>query len=338
MANPIKPPQPSSDPPQSTAFFTDVSAPSRHKQRIGRRMIHEAAEYVKSHISRQPPVQRVFSFMPTLLTQVSPFHFKPRSKYSDWPLVRLDSGTTNSWGRMTVVGELLVIFDESVLFGLLMLMSASKSEAFETTLKDICRINRIQPTDHQCSAVWRSIQRLAGTRIDLSLTSGKGKKQKTLKRLTGSILSFADLSQDTGSVRVVVNPYFIELYADSFVTNIDLTFRSSLKHDLSKTFYRFYQGLYESESVISVSHLARAVNLPLNQPNHRLRAKVRAGLTELRDRNYLTAFEITKDNMVRIQKASGQVLNFSGRIPSPGRALKASPELAAEDPTSHPQR
>jgi hypothetical protein len=53
--------------------------------------------------------------MPTMLTRVSPFHFKNRAKSKDWPLVRLDSGDVNAWGRMRVVGELLVIFDETVL-------------------------------------------------------------------------------------------------------------------------------------------------------------------------------------------------------------------------------
>ena len=77
----------------------------------GKQIIREAVRYVNEHISRQPPVQRFFSFMPTMLTRVSPFHFKGRHKSNEWPLVRLDSGAANSWGSMQVVGELLIIFD-----------------------------------------------------------------------------------------------------------------------------------------------------------------------------------------------------------------------------------
>ena len=33
----------------------------------GKQIIKEAAKYVNEHISRQPPVQRFFSFMPTIL-------------------------------------------------------------------------------------------------------------------------------------------------------------------------------------------------------------------------------------------------------------------------------
>ena len=52
----------------------------------GKQIIKEASRFVKTHISRQPPVQRFFSFMPTMLTRVSPFHFKGRHKFSEWPL------------------------------------------------------------------------------------------------------------------------------------------------------------------------------------------------------------------------------------------------------------
>jgi len=229
---------------------SDAAIEAAARRLTRRQIIKDASEYVKKHISRQPPVQRFFSFMPTMLTRVSPFHFKGRAKYKQWPLVRLDSGEANSWGRMQVVGELLIIFDETILFGLLALMTKYQSDAFETTREELCRLAAVQPTPTNYGAVWKSIQRLAGSRIDLALYSGKGRKRSELKEMTGSILSFADLDKNTGSIRVVVNPYFLEMYADSFVTNIDLKFRSRLKSDISKAFYRFYQGQYESESDI----------------------------------------------------------------------------------------
>ena len=100
-------------------------------------MIAQASRAVKDHISRQPHVQRLFSFMPTLMTRVSPFHFRNRNLAKDWPLVRLDSGEANAWGRMSVVGELLIIFDETVLFCLLALMKKYRCEAFETGEEEI---------------------------------------------------------------------------------------------------------------------------------------------------------------------------------------------------------
>lgn len=280
----------------------------------GKQIIKDASQFVKTHISRQPPVQRFFSFMPTMLTRVSPFHFKGRHKFNEWPLVRLDSGDANSWGSMQVVGELLIIFDETILFCLLALMTQHESDAFETSQTELAQIAGIDPTPKNAAAIWKSLQRLAGTRIDLELASGKSKKRKTLKELTGSILSFADKDQGSGKIRVVINPYFLEMYAESFVTNIDMTFRRSLKSDISKAFYRFYQGQYETNSDIEITRLARAVNMDTQQEVNRLRSKVRAGLNELKEKGYLEACEVTRDNHVIVSKSKDAAVKFESQI------------------------
>ena len=280
----------------------------------GKQIIKEAARYVNEHISRQPPVQRFFSFMPTMLTRVSPFHFKTRHKSNEWPMVRLDSGDNNSWGGMQVVGELLIIFDETTLFCLLALMTQYERDAFETSHSELARMAGIEPTPKNTVEIWKSIQRLAGTRIDLQLSRGKGKKRKTLKELTGSILSFADKDQGSGKIRIVVNPYFLEMYAESFVTNIDMVFRNRLKADISKAFYRFYQGQYETESQIEITRLARSVNLNIEQEKKQLRSKVRTGLKELQARGYLEAFEVTRDDRVMVSKSKDAAVRFEGQI------------------------
>jgi predicted transcriptional regulator len=220
-------------------------------------------------------------------------------KYTDWPLVRLDSGNANSWGRMWVVGEILIIFDETILFSLLALMTKFQSDAFETDQEELCRMADVQPTPNTYNAIWKSIQRLAGTRIDLELFSGKGRKRKELKELTGSILSFADIDRENGSIRIVVNPYFLEMYADSFVTNIDLRFRS--------------------QSDIEITKLARAVNLETGLEMRRLKDKVRIGLKELQNRGYLKQYQITRDHRVIIEKAKDSAANYQSQILDPAK-------------------
>ena len=288
--------------------------PVPDRQQTGRQIIQDAARFVNEHISRQPPFQRFFSFMPTMLTRVSPFHFKSRSKSDQWPLVRLDSGDGNSWGKMRVVGELLIIFDETILFALLALMTKYQNDAFETSQSELSRLADVNPTPKALGSIRKSIQRLAGTRIDLELRSGKGKKRRTLREMTGSILSFADMDKESGHIRIVVNPYFLEMYAESFVTNIDLKFRSSLKSDVSKAFYRFYQGQYERRSDLDILKLARAVNLNWDQERHRLRSKVRTAMAELEEKGYLEQFEITKNNRVVVLKARDTAVKFDSQI------------------------
>ena len=184
----------------------------------------------------------------------------------------------------------------------------------ETTQEKLSRLADVPPTPTNYGAIWKSIQRLAGSRIDLELFSGKGRKRKDLKEMTGSILSFADIDKEAGSIRVVINPYFLELYAASFVTNIDLKFRSRLKSDISKAFYRFYQGQYESESDIDILRLARAVNLDKELEIRRLKEKVRTGLKELEQKGYLEQYQITKDNRVIISKSKDSAAHFQSQI------------------------
>ena len=109
------------------------------------------------------------------------------------------------------------------------------------------------------------------------------------------------------------------MYAASFVTNIDLKFRSSLKSDISKAFYRFYQGQYETESDIEIVRLARAVNLETDLEMRRLKDKVRTGLKELQDRKYLKQYQITRDGRVIIEKSKDSAAHYQSQILDPSK-------------------
>ena len=299
------------------------SSPNEHPaERTERQMIANASRAVKEHISRQPHVQRLFSFMPTLMTRVSPFHFRNRSMYKDWPLVRLGSGETNAWGQMSVVGELLIIFDETVLFCLLALMKKYRSEAFETDEAEICTLAAVPDSPANRNSIWRSIQRLTGTRIDLALLSGKGKKRKAVRQMTGSILTFCDRNTETGRIQVAVNPYFLEMYGESFVTNIDLHFRAALKDDVAKALYRFLQGQIETTLSLALMRLAQAINLDHSNDEASIRRKTRVGLKELRSLNYLEDFNITRGDRVEIIKCSPAELNPANFILDRPTAIK----------------
>ena len=266
-------------------------------------MIADAHAAVQDHIRRQPHVQRVFSFMPTLMTRVSPFHFRNKNAYKDWPLVRLDSGDRDRWGRMTVVGELLVIFDETVLFCLLALLQHYQSDAFETAEDEICRLAEVAATQANRNAVWKSIQRLSGTRIDLALMSGRGKRKKTTRQMTGSILTYCDRNRESGTVRVAVNPYFLNMYGESFVTNIDLKYRQSLKTDVAKALYRFFQGQVNTELAIGLNPLAKAINLDIDDADacHR---KLKTALRALEKSGYLASLTISDTGEVSLIKST----------------------------------
>jgi predicted transcriptional regulator len=93
-----------------------------------------------------------------------------------------------------------------------------------------------------------------------------------------------------------------------------MVFRNRLKSDVSKAFYRFYQGQYETESQTEISRLARAVNLSIGQGIKLLKSKVRAGLKELHEKGYLDAYEVTRDDRVIISKAKDAAVRFDSQI------------------------
>jgi predicted transcriptional regulator len=104
------------------------------------------------------------------------------------------------------------------------------------------------------------------------------------------------------------------MYTESFVTNIDMVFRNRLKSDISKAFYRFYQGQYETESQTEITRLARAVNLDTGQETKQLKAKVRTGLKELQAKGYLETFEVTRDDRVMVSKTKDAAVKFESQI------------------------
>jgi len=57
-------------------------------------------------------------------------------------------------------------------------MTQYERDAFETSHTELARMINIEPTPKNVAEIWKSIQRLAGTRIDLRLSRGKGKKEK----------------------------------------------------------------------------------------------------------------------------------------------------------------
>ena len=60
--------------------------------------------------------------------------------------------------------------------------------------------------------------------------------------------------------------------------------------------------------------MARAVNLNIDQEMKRLRSKVREGLKELQEKEYLETYDVTRDNRVIVNKAGDTAVSFEGQI------------------------
>ena len=285
--------------------------------------IKQATDAVKTYISKQspePPDQQIFSFLPTKMTRVSPFFPLSKREMKVRPLEELT--WESSWGRITVSGKRLSIYDESVLLAVLLLMRKNQTGTFQTTRHALCTVMGITPAKDTYRMVWKSLDRLTGTKISLSIwdTKTKGKKRKAKRQMVNTILSGANQDEDTGKILITVNPYFTQMYGESFITNLDLRFRAMLAGDITKALYRFYEGQRESNYQCHLLTLAKAINLNVKMETFRLRSRVRTGLRELRKKGFLKRWTISKSDIVMVWKKPCSIEDGKRRKPLPVKA------------------
>ncbi len=285
--------------------------------------IKQATDEVKNYISKQspgPPDQQTFSFLPTKMTRVSPFFPLSKRAMEDRPLEELT--WENPWGTFKVTGRRLSIYDESVLLAVLLLMRKYRTETFHTTRHALCKVMGITPAKDTYRMVWESLDRLTGTKISLSIWGAKtkGKKRKTKRQMVNTILSGANQDEDTGKILITVNPYFTQMYGESFITNLDLRFRAMLAGDITKALYRFYEGQRESNYQCHLLTLAKAINLNVEMETFRLRSRVRIGLRELRKKGFLRRWTISKSDIVMVWKRTCSIGDGKGHKGLPAKA------------------
>ncbi len=242
----------------------------------------------------------VFGFIPTQLTRINPFHPMSRKAMKDRPLERIVH--ENSWGRITFIGERLSIYDETVLLSVLLLMRRRNSNEFYTTRHELCRIMGVIKGRDPYNAIWKSLQRLTHTGVDLDVWEGKDRKTKNL--MADNILWRAKMDEDTGRIFIIVNPYFVETYVDSLYTNLDLNFRVKLKGDITKALYRFYEGQRGIRYQCHMNTLCEAINLDTGMKAFRLRDRLKKGLQELQNQKNLKSWKVTKNGMISACKSA----------------------------------
>jgi Initiator Replication protein, WH1 len=277
---------------------------------MSRQIVKKAVNEVKDIIVKQPQSsdQLLFSFMPTQMTRTTPFFPISKKAMKDRPHEILEWET--SWGQIVLSGERLSVYDETILLNLLFLVKKQRSEVLETTQYQLCKLSNVKPATNTYNAIWESLKRLSLTNIELSIWEGKGTQRKPSIEMSGTIITWIKRDRKKGKLQVALNPYFNEMYAESFVTNINLEYRANLKGDVSKSIYRFLEGQSNKNYSIHILKLAAAINLNINLPMNELRKTIRKGLRELKDKGYLTRWILqSKNDIVSVWKSNLKLLN-----------------------------
>jgi hypothetical protein len=287
-------------------FKSDAEIEAWEREKQSRQMITDSVKEAKEHIGKQPPEQLLFSFMPTTMTRTTPFFPMSKRQMKNRPYDELTWETP--WGRISVQGKRLSVYDETVLLSLLAVVKKQKSEDLRTSQHELCKIMDVTPCKDTYNAIWGGINRLVGTKIDIEIWEGKGRKRKLIQAMTGTIINWAGKDAETGKLKVILNPYFLQMYAEGFLTNLDLKFRAKLKGDMSKALYRFLQGqepfYKKGKYEIQLLKLCIAINLQTdNTELFRLREQIRLGLRELRRQCYLERWKLNKQDYVIVWKS-----------------------------------
>ena len=266
----------------------------------GKHTIDNGVQAVKDAILKQAPEpeQGVFSFLPTTLARISPFFPMSRKELKTRPF---KAGMTweHPWGKITVDSgnECLAIYDESVLLAILELAKESQSEEIQISTYTLAKRMEKNPNKRSYKAIWESLARLMRTILKVEIWDGKGQGRKPKKVMMGNILSYAQKDEETNNLEIVLNIYFVKMFGAGFITNLDLKLRASLKGDIAKALYRFFQSHRDYEYRCHFLTIAGAVNLNTAMPHTEIKKRLRKGLAELRKAGYLKRWTMPKDIM-----------------------------------------
>jgi len=273
------------------------------------KVISDAVNELRQELQYPPHEQMtLFSFMPTSMTRTSPFFPMSRQQMKERTPETLTFPT--AWGEVSFKGERLSVYDESILLNLLFLSVKNQSVEFLTTQHEICGLMGVNPCTNTYNAIWNSIVRMRQTDVELKIFSGTGNNRKLSKEMGGAIISFSGTDRKTGKLKIVLNAYFIETYAEGLLTNIDIKFRASLSGDITKSLYRFFQSqrpLYKTGKYsVSLFKLCSAINLT-NPETRRLRSRIRAGLKELKAKGHFYQYQLDKNDQVTVWQKQKQI-------------------------------
>lgn len=270
----------------------------------GYRHIIAIKEDIENHILKVTgkPQQLKLAFMPSTMARTSPFFPMSKQEMKDRPVYQ-DLIIENAWGRITISGPKLSIYDESVLLALLVLAKKHKADDFKTNFSKMCDMMKIGRGKSPYAAIAAALKRLVKATLDTELFKADSSKKEVVRSIIGHIINEADMETEEGKIRVRLNPSFLTIYAANLTTGLDVEVRAKLKGDTSKALYRFLKTHnLGKEGKFHLLTLARAINLNVDRPVFEVRKQLKSALSELKRAGHLSTWRTDKNDMVFLTK------------------------------------
>ncbi len=236
-----------------------------------------------ARIRRNKYSHRNLSFLPTIMTRVSPFLPASRSHNDDInePIV-----VDHSYGKVTVSGAKLSIYDETVMLALLSLLKRTGLNTIITTTNEISVIMEERQRKNAHSAITKSLSRMSKVHVGVERRIHGVK----ITEMNGPIIVGMEQNMDHESMSIELNQYFLHAIENRLTSTIDIRMRSCLNSDVSKALHRYLEGQRSTYLAISVSALSKVINV-----GEASRRRIKTALRELEVEGYLRRF-ILPDN------------------------------------------
>ncbi len=241
------------------------------------------------------------SALPVEMTRLNPFFIMEKRQMSNRVYKKVTF--VNSFGQITIQGERLSVFDETVFLAVLKLVIDRQSSEVTTTRYELLTLIGVNKSGPNYQSLWEALKRLGRTQIAIENYAKSANGERRLSTgFFNSLIASGNYSDGGNRIVIKLDPYFLSLYSRNLMTFVDMNFRKCLKGDVAKALYRFYQGQSLKKYSIGIEKLCRAINFEKKGAYKETRRILRDAHNELQRRNYLQHWGM-KEEVISIVKA-----------------------------------
>ncbi len=260
--------------------YRPVLETARRKLRP-RELLKEAAKFT------EPKEKKLTTSVPAEMTRIPLFEIDSR-RFKKECVFDKKVIYDNVYGRATMEGPLLSIFDEDILLILIHLMKKHGQLYFHTSLYEICSVKGTVVRKNTTNAIWESLERI--TKTSVMVETKKDMKQGRFRAIFHLVDKASLREGNKSQIRIRISDYFNGVWGKDMITHMDLRKRLELKGDITKALHRFLEGQsgFQTGGMLYLPLLTVVGTLNLEGQDLRtLRWQVKNAIRKLIDTEYL---------------------------------------------------
>lgn len=236
----------------------------------------------------KPPAEQArlpFAPLPSDLARCSPFFPMDKKALASRPYLDEFSITKGPWGEITFSGKKLSTLEESALLAILAAIDGQREKQLEDIGKQtanaytgpvlpLLKLMGLTGGQANYERFIKSLDLLQGCRIKI--------QTKNAVYSVGSPVAFYCHQQNGKAIKIVLSPYFLEMFTTGRVALLDVLRRAALPGEISKSLFRFVESHRRKEWTGHFLTLSAALNLDVDQPPFRLREQIKRSLAALK--------------------------------------------------------